>query len=382
MGAALSPSRRGARATFPSSSGATFISPRGVHRPIRSAVNSGARRCRPFSFTFPPVRPHYVTVSWLRALRRRSQKDGFTLERIKRLADDYLPQSHTLHPWPISASPSGTLTTRASPAASSWGCSNDPSHPHRPRNKLRMTRPLSIGLIAVFLVPLVSHALWWQLQEHPDSWADANWSSSGILSPATREPDAVVHVLAGRTGRWKGIFAHHTWIVVKAKGAVRYPRYDVVGWGKALRVDNYPADGRWYGNVPRVLITLKGAEADSAIPEIQHAVAEYPYGGHGSYVIWPGPNSNTFVASVARRVPALAPALLPTAVGKDFAGWPLYAGTSPSHTGLQLSIGGLFGVTLGWVEGLEVNILGLVAGFDLRRPALKLPGWGRIGMAG
>jgi hypothetical protein len=24
-------------------------------------------------------------------------------------------------------------------------------------------------------------------------------------------------------------------------------------------------------------------------------------------------------------------------------------------------------------------VLGLVAGFDLRRPALKLPGWGRIG---
>ncbi len=43
---------------------------------------------------------HYVTVSWLRALRRRSQKDGFTWERIKRLADDYLPQPRTLHPWP------------------------------------------------------------------------------------------------------------------------------------------------------------------------------------------------------------------------------------------------------------------------------------------
>jgi hypothetical protein len=33
------------------------------------------------------------------------------------------------------------------------------------------------------------------------------------------------------------------------------------------------------------------------------------------------------------------------------------------------------------VEGLEVNFLGLVTGLDFRRPALKLPGWGRIGMA-
>jgi hypothetical protein len=36
---------------------------------------------------------------------------------------------------------------------------------------------------------------------------------------------------------------------------------------------------------------------------------------------------------------------------------------------------------LGWVEGLEVNVLGLVAGLDLRHPAVKLPGFGRIGAA-
>ena len=33
----------------------------------------------------------------------------------------------------------------------------------------------------------------------------------------------------------------------------------------------------------------------------------------------------------------------------------------------------------GWVEGVEVNLLGLVAGLDLRHPAVKLPGFGRIG---
>jgi hypothetical protein len=30
------------------------------------------------------------------------------------------------------------------------------------------------------------------------------------------------------------------------------------------------------------------------------------------------------------------------------------------------------------VEGLEVNFLGLVAGLDIRDPALKLPAFGRI----
>jgi hypothetical protein len=35
---------------------------------------------------------------------------------------------------------------------------------------------------------------------------------------------------------------------------------------------------------------------------------------------------------------------------------------------------------VGWVEGIEINLLGLVAGIDVRRPALKIPGWGRVGM--
>jgi hypothetical protein len=47
---------------------------------------------------------------------------------------------------------------------------------------------------------------------------------------------------------------------------------------------------------------------------------------------------------------------------------------------VQVSLGGLLGFTIGWIEGVEVNVLGLVAGFDLRRPALKLPGLGRIGV--
>jgi len=235
-------------------------------------------------------------------------------------------------------------------------------------------------LLLAFLLPLAAHALWWVSRDHPKSWSDANWASAGILPPASADPDAVVHVMAGRTGRWKGIFAHHTWIVIKEKRASRYTRYDVLGWGRALRVNAYAADAWWYGNSPDTLITLRGAAAEAAIPGIKKAVEDYPDAGPGKYTIWPGPNSNTFVASVARHVPALAPALLPTAIGKDFAGW-VYAGPAPSHTGVQLSIAGLIGVTIGWVEGVEVNFLSLVAGVDVRRPALKLPGWGRIGLS-
>ena len=43
---------------------------------------------------------HYVTDLWRRTLRRRGQKDGFTWDRITKLADDWLPAPRILHPWP------------------------------------------------------------------------------------------------------------------------------------------------------------------------------------------------------------------------------------------------------------------------------------------
>jgi len=43
---------------------------------------------------------HHVTDLWRRSLRRRSQKDRMTWERIRRLADDFLPKARILHPWP------------------------------------------------------------------------------------------------------------------------------------------------------------------------------------------------------------------------------------------------------------------------------------------
>ena len=58
--------------------------------------------------------------------------------------------------------------------------------------------------------------------------------------------------------------------------------------------------------------------------------------------------------------------------------WP-YLGLTDSGTGVEASLWGLLGVKLGWVEGIEINVLGLVAGLDLRDPGVKLPGFGRIG---
>jgi hypothetical protein len=82
---------------------------------------------------------------------------------------------------------------------------------------------------------------------------------------------------------------------------------------------------------------------------------------------------------VLRAVPELATTLPPNAVGKDFRALP-YLGRTDSGTGVEASLWGLLGVKLGWVEGVELNFLGLVAGLDVRHPAVKLPGFGRVGL--
>jgi hypothetical protein len=44
---------------------------------------------------------HHVGNLWRRTLRRRSNRDAMTFERMKRLVDDWLPATRILHPWPI-----------------------------------------------------------------------------------------------------------------------------------------------------------------------------------------------------------------------------------------------------------------------------------------
>ncbi|WP_245434397.1 DUF3750 domain-containing protein [Pseudolabrys taiwanensis] len=234
------------------------------------------------------------------------------------------------------------------------------------------------AILLLFLGPLVARAALYAVGNDPRSWRDADWSSAGLLPPATADKDARVVVFTGTTGAWKGIFSVHSWIVYKPANASAWTRYDVVGWGQPVRNNNWPPDGRWYGNLPVAIADVSGAEAEKMIPQIEAAVSAYRYAKAGDYRIWPGPNSNSFVAAVLRTVPELGVALPPNAVGRDYRDG-FYAGLTDSHTGVEISVGGLAGFKLGWVEGVEVNLLGLVVGIDLRQPGVKLPGFGRIG---
>jgi hypothetical protein len=230
-----------------------------------------------------------------------------------------------------------------------------------------------------FVLPVAISASLYAASDHPRSFRDANWSSSGLLPPAASDPEARVIVFAARNGTWRSIFATHTWVVVKPRGG-NYTRYEITGFGGPLRVNGSAPDSYWFSNVPEVIADLRGKQAEETGPKIVKAIADYPYAKYGDYRIWPGPNSNTFIATVMRAAPELQGALPPTAIGKDFrADYSLF-GLTPSGTGVEVSIFGLLGIKAGWVEGIEFNLFTLVAGLDIRHPAIKLPGLGRIGL--
>ena len=67
------------------------------------------------------------------------------------------------------------------------------------------------------------------------------------------------------------------------------------------------------------------------------------------------------------------------AIGKDYRPLTNPVGVSSSGSGLQISLLGLLGVSVGVQEGLEFNVLGLNFGVDLNAPALRLPILGRLG---
>lgn len=236
-----------------------------------------------------------------------------------------------------------------------------------------------IAFVLIYLCPIGVAAVLHLRDGVGETWWSADRSSIGHLPPAAGHPPAVVRVFAAPTVRWRGIFAVHSWIVMKPEGAGAYTRFDYTAWGNPIRVNGFEPDGRWFGRSPEVVFAADGAAAAALIPRMRAAIETYAWRNQGDYRVWPGPNSNTFVAAVADAVPEARIALPPTAIGKDYPHDGRWLRRTASGTGLRLSLGGYAGVTIAWVEGIEVNILGGVAGIDIRRPAIKLPGIGRLG---
>jgi len=213
-------------------------------------------------------------------------------------------------------------------------------------------------------------------------WRTASNRSAGLAPDPASHPEAVVQVYASRAFSWRGAFSDHMWLAVKPHGAARYTRYEVIGWFRSSghsvvsATDQRAPDAEWFGAAPRVISDVRGAAADAIVVKLPAALAAYPFAD--TYTVWPGPNSNTFIAHLGRALPELHLTMPSTAVGKDFLPLSEAVSRTPSGSGVQVSLYGVLGVLAGRDEGFEVNVLGLVAGFDLMHPALKLPGIGRV----
>ena len=239
-------------------------------------------------------------------------------------------------------------------------------------------RMIGWGLCLLFVAPALLALAIRTVFEQPH-WRDASHAATGLAPAPDQHRAAVVQVYAARTWGRRGGVAVHSWIAAKRTNANHYTRYEVIGWrlrsaGSALVVRQETPDAQWFSNPPLLLVDLRGAQVEGVIDKIEAAVLRYPHSRE--YRTWPGPNSNTFVAHVGRQVPELRLDLPPTAIGKDYLAGGGMLGSAPSGTGFQLSLWGAAGVLVALCEGIEVNLLGLVAGVRAWPPAIKLPGLG------
>lgn len=243
---------------------------------------------------------------------------------------------------------------------------------------MRALRTILAFLLCVYLVPGLAAAGLWATRERPANWREAKWTSSHALPDPATNREARVTIFAATTGGFKGAFAVHSWIVLKSKNREHYDRYDVVGWGQPVRKNGYEPDGYWYSNAPQTVWAVSGTEAEALLPKIEAAIAAYPHNKKGAYRLWPGPNSNSFVAYIMRSVPEIDAVLPPNAVGRDYIAEGAFYHVDPAGD-VNLTLYGLFGFSAGMKSGFEMHLFGLVAGVDFRHPAVKIPAFGRFG---
>ena len=239
-----------------------------------------------------------------------------------------------------------------------------------------MHRPFRLLLCAAGLTAVMAAT---SCTSTGSDWRTASREPVGLAPDPAEVKEAVVQVYGARTIGAKGLFGVHTWVAVKPAEAQEWTVYEVVGWRlrwseSAMVVHSRSPDARWFGAAPELYADRRGPGVEALIERIDKAARAYPHGAE--YRAWPGPNSNTFTAWIARAVPELEVDLPATAIGKDYLGSSIF-GTAPSGSGVQLSLGGVLGLALSPVDGLELNVLGL--NFGVSPNGVKLPMVGRVG---
>ncbi len=154
-----------------------------------------------------------------------------------------------------------------------------------------------------------------------NDWRTSNRESAGIAPNPQTYKEAVLQVYGASTWGWRGWFAIHTWIAVKPANAEAYTVYEVVGWRQqrglsVVRIEKDLPDRYWFGERPRLLKEFRGQVADKLIRDVDAAARAYPW--PDTYTAFPGPNSNTFVAWIAKKVPDLGLELPFSAIGSGY----------------------------------------------------------------
>ena len=154
-----------------------------------------------------------------------------------------------------------------------------------------------------------------------NDWRTASRESAGLAPEPAITNEAVLHIYGARTWGWRGWFAIHTWIAVKRTGEDFYTVYDVVGWRgyrghPVMMIAPDIPDRYWFGEKPMILKEHRGPGTDEMIAAVDKAAHAYPW--KTTYKAFPGPNSNTFVAWVAKQVPELELDLPFSAIGSGY----------------------------------------------------------------
>jgi hypothetical protein len=158
-----------------------------------------------------------------------------------------------------------------------------------------------LTFVLCFMLPVLISTGDYLVGGRRGNWQTADHSSSSLLPKPSEHVDAVIRVYAARTVRWRGIFAVHSWIVLKERGAAQYSRYDYTAWGDPIRIDGFAPDGRWFGAFPETVLSVDGDEAQRLIPRIRSVIDNYKFRSYGDYHPWPGPNSNSLCKPLSMR---------------------------------------------------------------------------------
>ena len=167
----------------------------------------------------------------------------------------------------------------------------------------------------------------------------------------------------------RAIFSVHSWIVLKRAGASDWTRYDVVGWGNPVRINGWPADGRWYRqHAGRHRRRVRPAGRERSSQGSRQRYDDYRFAQPATTRSGRDPTATASPPPCCARCRNSASRCRRTRSAAISATASMPAGPTAAPASSSTSQA-MPAIKIGWVEGIEINLLGLVAGLDLRHPA-------------